>query len=46
LMPAESYTYLSSRLVREIFQHGGSIKGLVPPLVEERLQQKVSQNNS
>ena len=41
LMPAESYTYVSSRLVKEIFQHGGSVKGLVPPLVEERLQEKV-----
>ncbi len=41
LVPAESYTYVSSRLVREIFQHGGSVKGLVPPLVEARLQQKV-----
>jgi pantetheine-phosphate adenylyltransferase len=46
LMPGESYTYVSSRLVREIFQHGGSVKGLVPPLVEERLQQKVFQNNT
>ena len=41
LMPAESYTYLSSRLVREIFQYGGSVMGLVPPLVEERLHHKV-----
>jgi pantetheine-phosphate adenylyltransferase len=41
LMPAESYTYVSSRLVKEIFQHGGSVKGLVPPLVEERLREKV-----
>lgn len=41
LMPAVSYTYVSSRLVREIFQHGGSVKGLVPSLVEERLHQKV-----
>ena len=41
LMPAESYTYVSSRLVKEIFRHGGSVKGLVPPLVEERLQEKV-----
>lgn len=40
LMPAESYTYISSRLVREIFRHGGSVKDLVPPLVEERLRQK------
>jgi pantetheine-phosphate adenylyltransferase len=41
LMPAESYTYLSSRLVKEIFQNGGSVKALVPALVEERLQEKV-----
>lgn len=44
LMPAVSYTFVSSRLVREIFQHGGSVKGLVPSLVEERLHQKVLQN--
>jgi pantetheine-phosphate adenylyltransferase len=41
LMPAEAYTYISSRLVKEIFQHGGSVKGLVPSVVEERLYQKV-----
>jgi len=41
LMPAESYTYVSSRLVKEIHQNGGSVKGLVPPQVEERLRQKV-----
>jgi len=41
LVPAESFAYLSSRLVREIFQLGGSVKDLVPPLVEERLHQKV-----
>jgi pantetheine-phosphate adenylyltransferase len=41
LMPAESYSYVSSRLVKEIFRHGGSVKGLVPPVVEARLQQKV-----
>jgi pantetheine-phosphate adenylyltransferase len=45
-MPALSYTYVSSRLVREIFQHGGSVKDLVPALVEERLHQKVFQNKS
>jgi pantetheine-phosphate adenylyltransferase len=41
LMPAESYSYVSSRLVKEIFRHGGSVKGLVPPVVEARLQRKV-----
>jgi pantetheine-phosphate adenylyltransferase len=41
LMPAEPYTYLSSRLVKEIHQHGGAVKALVPPLVEKRLHHKV-----
>jgi pantetheine-phosphate adenylyltransferase len=44
LLPALSYSYVSSRLVREIFQLGGSVKDLVPTLVEERLQQKMLQN--
>ncbi len=42
MLPAEAYSFLSSRLVREIFQLGGSIKGLVPPIVEERLRHKVA----
>ncbi len=42
LMPAESYAYVSSRLVKEIFRHGGSVKELVPPVVEARLRQKVN----
>lgn len=41
MMPAEKYSYLSSRLVKEIFRHGGSVRGLVPRKVEERLQSKV-----
>lgn len=41
LMPAESYTYLSSRLAKEVFSLGGSIKGLVPPLVERRLAERL-----
>jgi pantetheine-phosphate adenylyltransferase len=40
LMPAEQYTYTSSRLIKEVFMLGGAISGLVPPIVEERLQQK------
>ncbi len=46
LMPAESYTYVSSRLVKEIFRHGGSVKGLVPLAVETQLYQKVSVRDS
>ena len=41
MMPAETYSYLSSRLVREIALLGGSIQGLVPPVVEHRLRTKV-----
>jgi pantetheine-phosphate adenylyltransferase len=40
MLPAESYSYLSSRLVKEIAQHGGSIRGLVPAEVEKRLSSK------
>ncbi len=41
MMPAVAYSYLSSRLVREIAQLGGPITGLVPAVVEERLRAKV-----
>lgn len=41
MMPALSYSYLSSRLVREIARLGGSVSGLVPDLVEERLRKKI-----
>lgn len=40
MMPAEEYSYVSSRLVKEVFQLGGAIDGLVPPLVEERMRKK------
>lgn len=40
MMPAEAYSYLSSRLVKELFRLGGPIKGLVPEIVEERLRNK------
>jgi pantetheine-phosphate adenylyltransferase len=40
MMPAEPYTYLSSRLVKEVFALGGTITGLVPEGVESRLVAK------
>ena len=40
MMPAEPYTYVSSRLVKEVVALGGSVTGLVPDVVEERLRQK------
>lgn len=42
MMPAEKYTYVSSRLVKGVFRLGGDISGLVPPLVMERLRSKVA----
>lgn len=40
LMAAEEYSYLSSRLIKEIFKLGGPISGLVPELVEKRMREK------
>jgi len=42
MLPAESYSYLSSKVVREIAQLGGPLTGFVPPVVEQRLRSKVS----
>jgi pantetheine-phosphate adenylyltransferase len=39
MMPHESYSYVSSRLVKEVFQLGGSVTDLVPPVVERRLRE-------
>src|SRR5215469_16743684 len=41
MLPAVEYSFLSSRLVREIAQLGGSVRGLVPSAVELRLRAKV-----
>jgi len=41
MLPGLSYSYLSSKLVREIARLGASLSGLVPPIVEERLRAKV-----
>jgi pantetheine-phosphate adenylyltransferase len=42
MLPAEKYSYLSSRIVREIAYFGGPLTGFVPELVEQRLREKVS----
>jgi pantetheine-phosphate adenylyltransferase len=43
MMPAETYSYVSSRLIKEVFQLGGTVTGLVPPLIEERMKEKMKQ---
>lgn len=41
MMPAAKYSYLSSRLVREVAQLGGSIECLVPAIVMQKLREKI-----
>ena len=42
LPAAEAYSYISSRMVKELARLGGPVQGLVPPLVEKRLQLKLN----
>jgi pantetheine-phosphate adenylyltransferase len=37
LMPHEKYTYIASRLIKEVASFGTSVAGMVPPGVEKRL---------
>ena len=41
MTPAEQYTYISSRLIKEVFSLGGRVHGLVPDMGEARLREKV-----
>ncbi len=41
LMPHEAYTYISSRLIKEVAGYGGAVSGLVPPGVAKRLAEKL-----
>ena len=40
MMPAEKYTYVSSRLIKGVYQLNGDISELVPALVLDRLREK------
>jgi pantetheine-phosphate adenylyltransferase len=40
LMPHEKYTYISSRLIKEVASFGTSVNGMVPPIVEKRLAER------
>ncbi len=44
LMSSEAYSFLSSRLVKQVISLGGNITGLVPPVVEERLRARVARD--
>jgi pantetheine-phosphate adenylyltransferase len=40
MMPHEKYTYISSRLIKEVASYGASVHSMVPPIVEKRLAEK------
>ena len=46
MMPAEKYSYLSSKIVRDIASLGGPLTGLVPELVEEHLRRRFAQKQA
>jgi pantetheine-phosphate adenylyltransferase len=41
LLAGEAFSFISSRLVKEVISLGGNIAGLVPPLVEQRLRERM-----
>jgi pantetheine-phosphate adenylyltransferase len=46
LTAAEVYSYISSRIVKDIARLGGDVRGMVPPLVQNRLQRKLNGKDS
>lgn len=40
LMPSEEYSYLTSTILKTVANLGGDVKGLVPPIIEERLRER------
>jgi pantetheine-phosphate adenylyltransferase len=42
LMAGEQYSFVSSRLVKEVIRLGGDIRGLVPPVVEDQLKNRLA----
>jgi pantetheine-phosphate adenylyltransferase len=43
LQPAGRYSFVSSRMVKEVFSFGGDVSGLVPPNVIKRLKRHAKQ---
>jgi pantetheine-phosphate adenylyltransferase len=42
LPASETFSFISSKMVKEVISLGGNIKGLVPPLVEDRLKRRIA----
>jgi pantetheine-phosphate adenylyltransferase len=45
LTPREEYTYVASRLIKEVAAYGGNVEHLVPPAVVVALQKKLPQKS-
>src|SRR5580692_6099187 len=45
LLAAEQYSFISSKMVKEVYRLGGNINGLVPPTIEKRLRNRLSAQN-
>jgi pantetheine-phosphate adenylyltransferase len=43
LMAGEEYSYVSSTLMKQVFELGGRVEGLIPPLVERRMREKLAE---
>lgn len=43
LVPSISYSFLSSKLVKEIYKFGGEIRSMVPEIVDRKLKEKYSE---
>ena len=42
MVPGNEYTFLSSRIVKEVAAYGGKVESLVPPIVQQALEQKLT----
>jgi pantetheine-phosphate adenylyltransferase len=42
LMAGEAYSFVSSKLVKQVASLGGDVAGLVPPMVEQRLRERLA----
>lgn len=45
LMAGEEFSYVSSTLMKQVFELGGRVEGLIPELVESRMRAKVQQKS-
>ncbi len=45
LMAGEEFSYVSSTLMKQVFELGGRVEGLIPPNIEEKMRKKLSSHN-